>query len=544
MSSKLSSPHGGLAVSSLKKSSGKKTNPALSPRTPGRKAKDVAKQRLFKTKAAPPKLKRSVSQRSNSSSDDDSSSDDSSDDSSDVEHSNVSDSSTREGADSMSGKRAKSPKVKGTPKAKGPKAQGQKEPEEPEGADGSEEGKVVEEPEKAKTSEPKGRKSPSKPKSVGDSEEGKVVEEPEKAKTPEPKERKLPSKAKERQSSEEPDGTDNSSESRKSDVENEVVEEPEKVKTPDKPKGSKTLGVEATVVGATQYPVKSMEEFKKRRSSQLEDQVAAIRKEKEAMREHELELDRKRQKLESRLAEEKSTARKQLEEYNKKQARIESYKEQLALLEDKEESFVWLDGVFVPMTVFANEPDFAEIRAETLKAREVNPTYHRQKDGSFKPDYSPRPVLEPVKAYIRGAVPNNDEKSLKGVARDVKRDDAKNEKKVSWSNKSDDDDDDGNESIGLTTQEGSKIRDKAKKEMNQFLSTMNISGHKLPFRKGDDVHLLLKLLNTLYKSVEAKIVWEDFLLALRLNHVFSHTSENADWALKHLNETKQGHAGD
>jgi len=97
MSSKLSSPHGGLAVSSLKKSSGKKTNPALSPRTPGRKAKDVAKQRLFKTKAVPPKLKRSVSQRSNSSSDDDSSSDDSSDDSSDVEHSNVSASLTRGG---------------------------------------------------------------------------------------------------------------------------------------------------------------------------------------------------------------------------------------------------------------------------------------------------------------------------------------------------------------------------------------------------------------------------------------------------------------
>jgi hypothetical protein len=62
--------------------------------------------------------------------------------------------------------------------------------------------------------------------------------------------------------------------------------------------------------------------------------------------------------------------------------------------------------------------------------------------------------------------------------------------------------------------------------------------------KGGWYSFLLKLLYSLYNSVKAKIVWEDFLLALRLNHVFSYTSEDAGWALEHLNETKKGHNGD
>ena len=62
MSSKRSSPHGGLTDSSVNNPSAKKANPALSPRVSGRKAKELAKSGLVgKGTSESPKSKRSVS---------------------------------------------------------------------------------------------------------------------------------------------------------------------------------------------------------------------------------------------------------------------------------------------------------------------------------------------------------------------------------------------------------------------------------------------------------------------------------------------------
>ncbi len=117
-----------------------------------------------------------------------------------------------------------------------------------------------------------------------------MVEEPNKIKTPEPKGDKSLAKAKESESSEEPDDFDGADES---DSSAKVFNKPDKLEKPEKTKEIKMSELDVSRVastGGTEHPVKLTEEFEKRCSSQLEDQVAGICKEKKLMCERELEL--------------------------------------------------------------------------------------------------------------------------------------------------------------------------------------------------------------------------------------------------------------